>query len=121
MAASSNVTINVKLGGDITNGTDGEDFAVVENQTAPSAITLLSLASGANTITVPSSSGITVKGALLIPPAGNTQTLTLKGVSGDTGVALSKTEPTFISFDTPPATFVITAGGTIAGFRILWT
>lgn len=76
------------------------------------------LASGANTITVPTaaSGGGLPAGFFLIPPPGNTQTLTLKGVTGDTGIPISPTQPTVISFAAaPPTSFVITAGGTVTG------
>jgi hypothetical protein len=75
------------------------------------ATTNVALASGANTITVPT--GAT--GVLIIPPAANAQTLTLKGVTGDTGVPISPSQPSLIMFATaPPATIVVTAGGAIA-------
>jgi hypothetical protein len=75
------------------------------------SITNVVLGSGANTITVPS----WAVGVLIQPPSGNTQTLTLKGVTGDTGVAISETGPTLLSFTTPPSTFVVTAGGATTG------
>jgi hypothetical protein len=64
------------------------------------------LASGANTISVPS----WAVGVLIEPAPTNTIALTLKGVTGDTGVGLSPTNPTLISFPaSPPSTFVVTA------------
>lgn len=76
----------------------------------------VTLASGANTITVPSTSYTHV---LILPPSGNVQTLTLKGVSGDTGVALSVTKPVLLSLASV-ASFVITAGGTVTGVQVIW-
>lgn len=64
-------------------------------------------ASGANTVTVPT----TATAIIIVPATTNTATLTIKGVTGDTGVAISKVNPTILSFDTsPPASFVLTAG-----------
>jgi hypothetical protein len=77
--------------------------------------------SGANTIVVPLATGVTVKGATIIPPAGNLQSLVLKGIAGDTGVTLSMSDPTSIAFQTAPVNFVLTAGGTISNLRIVWT
>jgi hypothetical protein len=83
-------------------------------------MTIHTLSAGDNTITVPTG-GSTVKGACILPPAGNAQAITLKGVGGDTGVALSKLDPTSLSFETAPANFILNAGGTITGLRIVWT
>lgn len=73
------------------------------------------LSSGANTITVPS----TATAALICPPSANTETIVLKGVTGDTGVGISPSQATLITFsDTPPASFVLTAGAGITGVVI---
>lgn len=39
---------------------------------------------------------------LIIPPVANAGTITLKGVTGDTGVLLNKTKPTVLALDTTP-------------------
>lgn len=115
MAVTSTRKVIVTYTGDLV-GTFS--FSAASNATAPGDIDSINLSSGANTVTIPS----TAKGATIVPPAGNTQTLTLKGISGDTGIALSKTDPTSISFDTtPPASFILTAGGTINGLRVVWS
>jgi len=76
------------------------------------AVTDIVLASGANTITVPAGSTAMV----IVPPTTNTQTLTLKGVTGDTGVPLSPTQPSVISFPaSAPSTVVLTAGALFSG------
>ena len=93
---SGSRAFNIAIGGPLSNN---------------EATTNVALASGANTITVPA--GAT--GVIIIPPSANTQTLILKGVTGDTGVGISPTQPTLIMFSTSaPASFVITAGGAIA-------
>lgn len=63
------------------------------------------LASGANTITVPTGS----VGVVIVPDADNTTALTLKGVSGDTGISISPSDPTLLTFGTAPASIVVTA------------
>lgn len=97
-------------------------FSAAVNENSPGDIDTLTLAIGANTITLPTG-GTTVRGATIIPPATNAATITLKGVTGDTGVALSMTDPTSISFndDALPANFVLTVGAEIVGLRIIWT
>jgi hypothetical protein len=78
------------------------------------------LASGANTITPPA--GSTPVSVTIVPPAGNVITITLKGVTGDTGILLHPTDPTTIALGSPTATFVLTAGSLFAsGVRFYWT
>ena len=78
----------------------------------------VALAIGFNTITVPT--GVT-GGVIIDPPNTNTQTLTLKGVTGDTGTPLSKVNATLVAFDTsPPASIGLTAGGIITNVRLYW-
>lgn len=55
---------------------------------------------------------------LIIPASGNAQTLTLKGVTGDTGVLLNKTQPTVVALDTSPSIGVTTGGS--ATFTVVW-
>lgn len=62
------------------------------------------LASGANTITVPS--GATA--AVIVFASASTSVKTLKGVTGDTGLIVSKVGKVVLQFDTSPiASFVI--------------
>jgi len=103
--------------GDVT-GT--ETISAAANAASPGSVTLHTLASGANTITVPTG-GSTPAAATILPPAGNIQTLILKGVTGDTGVGLHLTDPTTVALATTVTTFVLTAGGTITGLRIYWS
>lgn len=95
-------------------------YSSAQNVLSPAGNDVYTLASGANTITLPTG-GSTPKAATIIPPAGNTQTLTLKGVTGDTGIALHKTDPTVIALESTVVNFVLTAGGTITGLRIIWS
>jgi hypothetical protein len=37
-----------------------------------------------------------IKGVWICPPSANTGAITLKGVTGDTGIPIHKTEPTFL-------------------------
>jgi hypothetical protein len=98
-----------------------EVFNAAENNLAPGSVTIHLLALGANTTDIPVVTGFATKGATIIPPSDNTATIVLKGVTGDTGVAISKTDPTSIAFDTGLANFVLTAGAIINGLRIVWS
>jgi hypothetical protein len=118
-ALTSKCSINVQFLRDDTVLT-AATYDAADNDASPASEFIYTLASGANTITAPTG-GSTVKGALIIPPDSNTAAITLKGVTGDTGIPLSKLNPTFLEFETVPATFVLTAGATITGLRIIWT
>lgn len=71
------------------------------------------LSSGANTVTVPT--GCTL--VIIVPPTTNTETITLKGVSGDTGRQISKTRPTILAWETG-TDFVLTTSGAVAAAEI---
>lgn len=100
--------------------TGTETVSAASNAASPGSITLHTLASGANTITVPTG-GSTPSAATILPPTGNVQTIILKGVTGDTGVGLHLTDPTTIALATSVTTFCLTAGGTITGLLIYWS
>ena len=78
---------------------------------------LKTLASGANTIAVPDKAG----GVWIVPPASNAVAMTLKGVTGDTGISLHLTSPTFITFAVATSrTFCLTAGATLTDIKFVW-
>lgn len=60
-------------------------------------------------ITVPANS----TAMLIIPPAANVGAITLKGVTGDTGVLIHKTLPTCIALGTTPSVGLLCANTTI--------
>jgi hypothetical protein len=117
MAATSNRKTTIILTGDVSAT---HVISAAANVTSPAAVEIKSLASGANTITVPTG-GTVPKAVTIIPPTGNQDTLTLKGVTGDTGIALHLTDPFTISLATSVTTFVITAGDDMDGVRFYWT
>lgn len=119
MAVNARRSIAINFTGDIVAD---DIFSAAQNAASPGSVTLHSLSIGANTITIPVSAGVSVKGATIIPPSGNTFAITLKGIAGDTGVVISTTDPTSIALDSgAAATFVLNAAGVIAGLRIVWT
>lgn len=97
-----------------------QTIAAASNAASPGQIQIVTLSSGANTITVPAG-GSTPTGVVILPPTGNVQTLTLKGVTGDTGIALHLTDPTSLALASSVTSFVITAGGTVTGLLLYWS
>jgi hypothetical protein len=45
----------------------------------------------------------------------------LKGVTGDTGVVLHKTDPSTIALNSPTTTLCLTASAQIDGVRLVWS
>lgn len=78
------------------------------------SVTTVVLSSGANTITVPSTS---CTGCIIQFASASTVGKTLKGVTGDTGIAVTENGTCVLQFDDDgaPASFVITAGSADTG------
>lgn len=117
MAVTSNRSTTITYTSDFTAA---QTIAAAQNTSSPGSVTTHTLSSGANTITVPTG-GSTVKGATIVPPTTNVQTIILKGVTGDTGVGLHATDYSSISLVSGQTTFCLTAGGTITGLKIYWS
>jgi hypothetical protein len=73
------------------------------------------LQSGANTITNPTVPA--PSGCVITLPSTNTSVVTLKGISGDTGIAIGKTTTTVLNWDSTavPASFVLNSAATQTG------
>ena len=117
MATTSNRTTGITLTGDVTYN---QSFSAAANSSSPGQVDLVTWTAIFNQLTPPTG-GSTPKALTIIPPSGNTQSMTLKGVTGDTGILLHLTDPTTISLGSAVATFGVTAGGTITGVRLIWT
>jgi hypothetical protein len=89
--------------------------ASIVNATSVADVAMVTLLNGANTIGIPTGA----VGCFFVPYPSNVQTLTLKGVTGDTGVPLHVTNPIVISFG-GGNTFVITAGGNTGGISYFY-
>lgn len=113
MAVTSNRITRVSLSGDV-NAPD-LTYAAAQNTSSPGMVETKALASGFNSITVPTGS----KSVTIIPPSGNTVTLTLKGITGDTGIGIHLTDPTVLGLATGQATVGITTSGTVT-IRLIW-
>jgi hypothetical protein len=117
MATTSTRKTVVTFSGDFI-GT--ETYSAASNAASPGVRSLVILASGANTITPPL--GSTPKAVIIIPPAANVISITLKGVTGDTGVLLHLTDPTVIALGSATNTFVLTAGSLFTNpVQLIWT
>lgn len=96
MAASGSVSIKGTVTGLLT-GTKTVGPITVSNSTASSEThAVIALASGDNTVSVPSTASM----ALVVFAAASTSSKTVRTVVGDTGITVSKTGPVFLPFDT---------------------
>jgi hypothetical protein len=81
-------------------------YTITPNAAGNFALTSIQLVNGANTITVPS----WATGCIINPNSANAVAMTLKGVTGDTGIPLDLTSPSLLNFPAaPPASFVLTS------------
>lgn len=118
MAVKSIRSIQVQFSGDVT---EGLIQSALDNAVSPGINTIQSLITGANTLTAPTISGLVVTGLTIIPPSGNINLITLKGVTGDTGIPLHLTDPTSIGLDTTFTSLVLNAAAAIVGVRLIWS
>lgn len=87
------------------------------NGNSPLTALPMDLASGDNTLSVPSAAA----GVVFVPPNDNAVALTLKGDAGDTGIALAKTLPAVVTLNTPGSgTVIVNAGGSVTGCKLYW-
>jgi len=117
MAVTASRQTVIVFTGDVT-GT--ETINAANNANSAGVIEVKTLALGANTITVPTS-GTVPTAVTLIPPVGNVNIITLKGLTGDTGVALHLTDPTTIALGAAVTSFVLNAAATVTGIRLIWS
>lgn len=117
MAATARRKVTITYSGEV----EGEqELNAADNTDSPAAVEVKTLASGLNTITVPTA-GTVPTAVTIVPPADNTTSITLKGVTGDTGVRIHNTDPTTIALDSSVTTFVLTTGAQIIGVRLYWS
>ena len=118
MAIASARTITVTYSGDQTYSIAP---AAAANAASPGVQELKTFTgAGDNTVTVPTG-GSTPTAVTIVPPAGNTQAITLKGAGGDTGVALHKTDPTSLGIGAAVTSFILNVAGTVTGIRFIWS
>ena len=110
-------TGSVVLSANVTGGADGSS-SFSSSRPIPTALqaeTIVTLSNGSATVTVPTGSTdciiVPPNAAVPTPNPAYSGTITLKGVSGDTGVPISTYYATRIPWDstTVPSSFVLTA------------
>lgn len=105
MSVTSGRSVTITFTGDIEYT---QSFSATNVSTGSGQNQLVSLSSGNNTITVPSNAvAVTIE-----MPSGNTVQVTLKGVNGDTGIALHLTDPTSIGLNAV-SSFVLNAASAV--------
>lgn len=121
MAAQGNLTIQANQTGSSVGSQTFGPLTITANA-AVGQIATVALVSGSTTVTVPTGATCVIFAPPnAVSPIPNPQyagTITLKGISGDTGVAISNKWPTLLGFDTAPASFVVTA--TAVGTATVW-
>lgn len=107
MAASGQITITGTITGLLTGSKSIGPIVLSDSNASPTTQELV-LASGFNTISVPTATSCS--GVLVVFAAASAGTKTLKGVTGDTGIALNPSGANFLSFNVaaPPTSFGIT-------------
>ena len=116
MPITSSRTTTITFTGDVL-GT--QYISAASNTDSPGEMRLITLASGDNTITLPTN--VVVRAITVTPPSANTTAITLKGVAGDTGTRVHNTDPFTLSFNSTVTTFVINAGAEITDVRVVYT
>lgn len=105
MSVTSNRLIQIAFSSDIEYT---QEFLATTNATGSGQNQLVELASGNNTITVPSGAiAVTI-----IPPVANTKVLTIKGVNGDTGISIHLVDPCSLSLNNV-SSFVLNSSGIV--------
>lgn len=117
MARTSRRSINIIFAGDLVSN---NTYSAAENTVSPGDIDIVTLVVGFNLITPPTG-GKTPKACTIVPPAGNVNAMTLKGITGDTGIPLHLTDPTSIGLGAPAGTFGITVTVEIVGAQLIWS
>lgn len=114
MTATANVSITGTISG-LPTGSRTIGPINVASAAASGAVTEIVLQSGANTITLPTLPAPT--GCVIQLPSTNTAVVTLKGVTGDTGIAIGKTGSTLLTWDPTalPTSFVLNSASTQTG------
>lgn len=117
MSTTAVVVNYVKYSGDLNQEFVFDSGELLDS---PAMTALVELAVGNNTVTLPDVTDFTVRGLVIVPPDGNVVEPTLKGVNGDTGIALSAERASVIQFgETLPASIVLNVAAE-AVFRLIW-
>lgn len=101
----------LQISGNFPNAIGNINVNVTQLVIAPvGQVLAIALASGNNVISVPAGTTLVI---IVFPPS-NGQTVTLKGVAGDTGILLNKNGLNILTPDSSVSAFTIVAGAAIA-------
>lgn len=117
MSVTSTRSVLVTFTGDISGN---NAFGAASNAVSAGQIQIVTLASGDNTVTVPTG-GTTPTCCTIVKPSTNAVVVKLKGAGGDTGVILHLTDPDCISLGSSVTSFILNAGSTLTGVRLIWS
>lgn len=111
MSVTSQVTISAYLQSQFTGNQVPFGPVTITGSNGIGEVLPVNILSGANTITIPANS----TWCLFTPPSGNSASLTLKGVTGDTGVPMQPAQPSCFSVapGASAGSMVITAGSAV--------
>jgi hypothetical protein len=114
MAAAASIQVTGQITG-TASGTRVIGPITLSSAAANGQVQQIVLQAGANTITIPTTPA--PSGCIIVLPSTNTSVTTLKGVSGDTGIAIGKTTTTVLNWDSTavPASFVLNSVSTQTG------
>lgn len=113
MTVTSDRSIVINFTGDVEFT---QEFESTTSTTSPGQNQLVSVTTGL-VVTVPTgSSGVTI-----IPPTTNTTAMTIKGVTGDTGIGLGLVSPSSLALSTTSTTFILAAASTISNVRLIFS
>ena len=123
MAASGNITLAANVAGGL-DGTRSFGPVSITTAAATTQTVAVALIVGATTVSIPTGSTSVV----LFPPNSANPvanpsfagTLTVKGVSGDTGIVVSNKNPTLLSFDSLNTSSFLVITSTATGTMTAW-
>ena len=118
MSITSSRTVQIQFSGEVTTEIIQ---SAKDNLLALGEIDIVSLVQGDNVITAPVVSGLVITGLMIIPPAANTDLITLKGdVTDINPIPLHLTDPVSLSLDTTFVSLVLNAAAAMV-VRLVWT
>lgn len=118
MAVTSNRVIQLEFTGDVSAA---QILSALENVASPGQIQIITLTIGDNEIEAPSVEDVSVRALTIIPPAGNTSDIVLKGAALDAGILLHLTDPTSIALGSTFDSLFLEAEDEIEGVRLIWS
>jgi hypothetical protein len=123
VAQSSKGGLTIEVRSSTSNGQAGSKMIIpykIVGTTPFDEVDVRQLVGGDNSLTVPTVPARPL-GCILVPPTGNTASLTLKGSGKDAGVRVAKTLPTLIVFDSTavPGNIIVNSSSAFTDGQVL--